>query len=207
MLGKKSSSIFYFLFGLLLLAFMPLDTFAQNIPELKDFNQTRISYNEKGMLILGGWAVGNMIWGGIAAGQTSGQTKAFHQMNMYWNSVNLVIAGFGYWQATKENAGTDFWSTMDAQQSMEKILLFNAALDVAYIAGGMYLKERGLRIDKEKFIGFGKSIILQGAFLLTFDAVMYTFHHTHAKELPQIVNQISLGPTGFNIKIPLGANN
>jgi hypothetical protein len=205
MLSKTNYSTLYFLLGLVFFAFLPLDVFAQNISELQDFNEIRISYNEKGMLILGGWAVGNMIWGGIAAGQTSGQTKAFHQMNMYWNSVNLLIAGFGYWQATKENPGTDFWATMDAQQSMEKILLFNAALDVAYIAGGMYLKERGLRIDKDKFVGFGKSIILQGAFLLTFDAVMYTFHHTHAKELPQIVNQISLGPTGFNIRIPLGS--
>lgn len=205
MLSKTDHSTLYFLLGLVFFAFPPLDVFAQNITELQDFNEIRISYNEKGMLILGGWAVGNMIWGGIAAGQTSGQTRAFHQMNMYWNSVNLLIAGFGYWQATKENPGTDFWATMDAQQSMEKILLFNAALDVAYIAGGMYLKERGLRIDKDKFVGFGRSIILQGAFLLTFDAVMYTFHHTHAKELPQIVNQISLGPTGFNIKIPLGS--
>ncbi|WP_425639447.1 DUF6992 family protein [Algoriphagus yeomjeoni] len=203
---NKSSSYSLLLFIVLLTAvFLPLDTFAQSIAELQDFNQTRISYNEKGMMILGGWAVGNMIWGGIAAGQTTGQTKAFHQMNLYWNSVNLVIAGFGYWQATKDTPGTDFWATMDAQQNMEKILLFNAALDIAYIAGGMYLKERGLRLNKDKFIGFGKSIILQGAFLLTFDAVMYTFHHNHAKELPQIVNQISLGPTGFNVRIPLGS--
>ncbi|WP_339868425.1 hypothetical protein [uncultured Algoriphagus sp.] len=205
MLNKSPFHFLLLLIVLLTTVFIPIDTFAQNIPELQNFNQTRISYNEKGMMILGGWAVGNMIWGGIAASQTSGQTKAFHQMNLYWNSVNLVIAGFGYWQATKENAGTDFWSTMDAQQNMEKILLFNAALDVAYVAGGLYLKERGLRLDKDKFIGFGKSILLQGAFLLTFDAVMYTFHHTHAKELPQIVNQISLGPAGFNISIPLGS--
>ncbi|TXD75551.1 hypothetical protein ESW18_20265 [Algoriphagus ratkowskyi] len=184
-------------------AFLPLGVFSQNIPELKDFNQIRLSYNEKGMLILGGWAVGNMVWGGIAASQTSGQTKAFHQMNMYWNSVNLLIAGFGYWQAMKESPGTDFWATMDAQQSIEKILLFNAALDIAYIAGGLYLKERGLRVNKDQFIGFGKSIILQGAFLLTFDAVMYSFHHVHAKELPKIVNNFSLGPTGFMVTIPL----
>ncbi|WP_416377303.1 DUF6992 family protein [Algoriphagus sp. C2-6-M1] len=26
--------------------------------------------------------------------QTNGQTKAFHQMNLYWNSVNLLIARF-----------------------------------------------------------------------------------------------------------------
>ena len=193
-------------FGIMLFAFLTLDSFAQNIPELQDFNQVRISYNEKGMLILGGWAVGNMVWGGIAASQTSGQTKAFHQMNMYWNSVNLLIAGFGYWQATKESPGTDFWATIYAQQSVEKILLFNAALDIAYIAGGLYLKERGLRINKDQFVGFGKSIILQGAFLLTFDAVMYTFQHVHAKELPQLVNQISLGPTGFSLTIPIGGD-
>ncbi|WP_339878096.1 hypothetical protein [uncultured Algoriphagus sp.] len=203
---KNSPSYSLILFIILLtVVFIPLESMAQNIPELQNFNQTRISYNEKGMLILGGWAVGNMIWGGIAAGQHTGQSKAFHQMNLYWNSVNLVIAGFGYWQATKENPGSDFWATMSSQQSMEKILLFNAGLDIAYIAGGMYLKERGLRIDKDKFVGFGKSIILQGAFLLTFDAIMYTFHHTHAQELPQIVNQISLSPTGFNFSIPLGS--
>lgn len=49
-------------------------------------------------------------------------------MNLYWNSVNLIIAGFGYWQATKETLGTDFRAMMEAQQSIEKILLFNAGL-------------------------------------------------------------------------------
>lgn len=200
---SKSRSFPIILFMVFVTAgFLPLESMAQNIPQLQDFNEIRISYNEKGMLILGGWAVGNIIWGGVAAGQTSGQTKAFHQMNMYWNSVNLVIAGFGYWQASRETAGSDFWATMDAQQNIEKILLFNAALDVAYVAGGLYLKERGLRINKDKFVGFGKSIILQGAFLLTFDAVMYTFHHIHSNELPKIVNHVSLGPTGFSITIP-----
>ncbi len=176
---------------------------AQEIPALTDFNQTRIDYNQKGMLILGSWAVGNMVWGGIGASQSSGEVKAFHQMNVYWNAVNLAIAGFGYWQATKEVPGNDFWATMEAQQSMEKILLVNAALDVAYMAGGLYLKERGMRKDNDRLIGFGKSVILQGAFLMAFDAVMYGFHHAHAGELPELVQNISLGPTGFSINIPL----
>jgi hypothetical protein len=201
--SSSSNTTLYIILGLVFFALLPAEVLAQNIPELQDFNQVRISYNEKGMMILGGWAVGNMVWGGIAASQTSGQTKAFHQMNMYWNSVNLLIAGFGYWQATKESPGSEFWASMDAQQNIEKILLFNAALDIAYIAGGLYLKERGLRINKDQFIGFGKSIILQGAFLLTFDAVMYSFHHIHAKELPKIVSNISLGPTGFSLSIPI----
>lgn len=176
---------------------------AQEIPALQDFNQTRLDYNQKGMLILGSWAIGNMVWGGVGASQSSGEVKAFHQMNVYWNAVNLAIAGFGYYQATKEIPGTDFWATMEAQQSIEKILLVNAALDVAYMAGGLYLKERGLRTDNSRLVGFGKSVILQGAFLMAFDAVMYGFHHAHAGELPELVQNISLGPTGFSIKIPL----
>lgn len=176
---------------------------AQEIPALKEFNQVRLNHNQKGMMILGTWAIGNMVWGGIGASQTTGETKAFHQMNLYWNSVNLLIAGLGYWQATKEVPGTDFWATMESQQSIEKILLVNAALDVAYMSGGLYLKERGLRTDNSQLIGFGKSIILQGAFLMAFDGIMYGFHHAHAKELPELVQNISLGPTGFSMVIPL----
>lgn len=189
--------------ALLLLLVIPWDAFAQEIPELTAFNQTRINYNESGMIILGSWAVGNMIWGGIGASNSTGQTKAFHQMNIYWNSVNLIIAGFGFWQANGEIANNDFFGTMTSQQKIEKILLFNTALDVAYMAGGMYLKERGLRLNKDKFIGFGKSIILQGAFLFTFDALMYTFHVVHAKELPALVQHMSIQPNGFSMNIPL----
>lgn len=174
---------------------------AQEIPALQEFNQTRLDYNRNGMLILGSWAVGNMVWGGIGASQSTGETKAFHQMNLYWNSVNLLIAGFGYWQAIKESPGTDFWATMEAQQGIEKVLLVNAALDVAYMAGGLYLKERGLRTDNSKLVGFGKSVILQGAFLMAFDAVMFGIHQSHGKELPSLVQNISLGPTGVNFKM------
>ncbi len=187
------------LFLLLLLGTFPL--LAQDIPVLSDFNQTRLDYNGKGMIILGSWAVGNIVWGGIGASQSTGQTKAFHQMNLYWNSVNLVIAGFGYWQATKETPGTDFWATIEAQHGIEKVLLLNGALDLAYMAGGLYMKERGLRKGKDRLIGFGKSVILQGAFLLAFDGVMYGFHQVHGKELPSLVQNISLGPTGVNFRM------
>jgi hypothetical protein len=200
---KNPYTPIFFTLALLLVFFFPSEVFAQNIPQLHDFNQTRIDNNQKGMVILGSWAVGNMVWGGIGASQTTGETKAFHQMNLYWNSVNLVIAGFGYWQATKETPGTDFWATIEAQHGIEKVLLFNGALDLAYIAGGLYMKERGFRKGNERLIGFGKSVILQGAFLMAFDGVMYGFHQAHAKELPELVQHISLGPTGFSVRIPL----
>lgn len=190
----KSLFFLFFLLG-------SFSLLAQDIPVLQDFNQTRVDYNKQGMLILGSWAVGNMVWGGIGASQTIGETKAFHQMNLYWNSLNLIIAGFGYWQATKETPGTDFWATVEAQHGIEKVLLLNGALDLAYMAGGLYMKERGLRKDNPRLIGFGKSVILQGAFLLAFDGVMYGFHQVHGQELPALVQNISLGPSGVNFRM------
>jgi hypothetical protein len=200
-LSMTTNSLFPRILILLLVFFLSPNLLAQEIPALTEFNQTRLDYNREGMLILGGWAVSNMVWGGIGASQSTGETKAFHQMNLYWNSVNLLIAGFGYWQATKEVPGTDFWATIEAQQGIEKVLLLNGALDLAYMAGGLYLKERGLRTDNSRLIGFGKSIILQGAFLMAFDGVMYGFHQVHGKELPGLVQNISLGPTGVNFKM------
>ncbi|AFL84866.1 hypothetical protein Belba_2302 [Belliella baltica DSM 15883] len=173
---------------------------AQDTPaRLTEFNQVRIDYNKSGMIILGSWALGNIALGGFMAGRTSGETKAFHQMNIYWNTVNLAIAGFGYYAALNEIPSSEFWETMHAQNSIEKILLVNAALDLGYMAGGMYLLERGSRLDKEQFKGFGKSVILQGAFLMSFDAIKYVFHNVHGKELPAIMNHIGVTPSGVGL--------
>jgi hypothetical protein len=186
---------------LLLFFFVSAPILAQEISGLYQFNQTRLDYNQTGMLILGSWAVGNMVWGGIGARQAVGEVKAFHQMNLYWNTVNLAIAGFGYWQATKEVPGTEFWATLEAQHGIEKVLLFNTALDLGYIGGGLYLKEGGLRTDNSRLVGFGKSVMLQGVFLMAFDAVMVGFHQAHAGELPGLIQNLSFGPAGVSFRM------
>ena len=164
---------------------------AQGFADLDVINQTRLDYNLKGMLILGTWAVVNLILGALASFRTSGQTQAFHQMNAYWNVVNLGIAGFGFWQATQV-AALNFWEVLVAQQQIEKVLLFNAALDFGYMAIGLLLIERGRRLEKERWIGFGKSILLQGAFLLLFDAILYGFQQQLGIELLELGKGIAV---------------
>lgn len=69
---------------------------------LESFNQKRLDINKTGMMILGSWAVGNMAVSGVALGRgnfTEDRTKHFHQMNIYWNVVNLSLAGFGLYSA------------------------------------------------------------------------------------------------------------
>lgn len=184
-LPQKAILIFLFCF-----AALPL--FGQEAIGLEEFNQTRLAYNQSGMLILGSWALVNLIWGSLGVRKSTGETKAFHQMNAYWNVVNLAIAGFGYWQASQEVPGLDFWASIEAQHGIEKILLLNCGLDLGYIAMGGYLMERGRRKEKGQWVGFGKSIVLQGAFLLVFDAILYGFHHSHAAELAKLVNALVL---------------
>ncbi|MDR9410827.1 MAG: hypothetical protein RI573_18425, partial [Balneolaceae bacterium] len=99
-------------------------------PDLEAINQNRIGLNSNGMLVLGGWAVSNMIVGGIGMAKTSGSTKYFHQMNTAWNTVNLAIAGFGYYGLRNQSAQMSLSETITEFHNFEKILLFNAGLDV-----------------------------------------------------------------------------
>lgn len=168
---------------------------------LADFNSQRLSINQTGMLVLGTWAIGNIIISPIAARNAIGSEKYFHQMNMGWNAVNLAIAGFGYFTAMKTDPSSfSSWQTIQEQHKMETILLVNAALDVGYMLGGMYLIERSKNTMKhpDRLKGFGQSIILQGAFLFVFDLSLYSILHVNGAELPKILEGITLGAGTLN---------
>jgi len=178
----------------LLLMFIGInELYAQN---LLDFNTQRLSINQTGMLVLGTWAIGNIVASPLWSRNATGSQKYFHQMNMGWNAVNLVIAGVGYFTAFKTNPlSFSSWQTIQEQHKMETILLVNAALDVGYVLVGLYLMERSKNTLKnpERLKGFGQSIILQGAFLFVFDISLYTVLHSHGLELPKILEGVTLG--------------
>ncbi len=181
----------FFLSLLVLHGTLSFPALAQDSVTLEVINATRLEFNRLGMFILGFWALLNLVVGILVSFQTKGQVRAFHQMNAYWNVVNLGIAGFGFWQATQA-AALNFWEALVAQQQIEKVLLFNAALDFGYMAIGLLLIERGRRLEKERWIGFGKSILLQGAFLLLFDAILYGFQQQLGMELLELGKGIAV---------------
>lgn len=184
----------------ILLAFIlvfPSVLAAQSLNAIQDFNSVRLDYNQNGMLILGFWAVSNLIWGGIGMRKSEGQSKGFHEMNLYWNLVNLLIACFGFWQAQQESLDLSIWQTIENQQSITKVLWLNFGLDLGYIACGFFLIERGLRKAKLRLVGFGKSILMQGLFLLVFDGVLVGFHEVHGRELFDIFSLIGLMMNDF----------
>jgi hypothetical protein len=125
-------------------------------------------------------------------------------MNAYWNVVNLALAGFGYYgSASADPASFNLFSSVKEHYSMEKILLLNAGLDAAYVATGLYLTERAKNSTSQadRLRGFGQSIILQGGFLLVFDAAMYFIHNSHVNQLKGIMDNISF--TGNSVGVVL----
>jgi len=63
----------------------------------------------------------------------------------------------------------------------ENLYLINAGLDVLYIGGGFLMRHLANRSVKSYDLlrGYGNAVILQGAFLLVFDAVMYGVVNSH----------------------------
>lgn len=183
-------------FVLSALAFLGSKAVSAQTTTLSDLNNQRQKTNEAGLMVLGSWSAANIIYGSVAISRSSSSAKYFHQMNVFWNIVNLGIASAGYFTA-KNKAGLTYAESLQAQNKVEKIFLLNAGLDVAYIAGGMYLKERAKTSlnNRDRYKGYGESIILQGAALLLFDAIMYGIHNRQGSQLYKLADKVQLAST------------
>jgi len=170
------------------------------LTSLQAFDAERTRLDQRGLRVLGAWAVGNLLVSGIAANQTEGSARYFHQMNVGWGAVNLALAGAGYLGARRaaRAPAADRPSAVRAQLRTEKLYLFNAGLDVAYLATGLYLLEKGRNPtapgSSERWRGYGQSLLLQGGFLLLFDGVQYAAHHRHGQQLYPLLSRVRIGP-------------
>lgn len=129
------------------------------------------------------------IAGGVAGATLSEDPTAagFWEMNALWNTVNLTLAGT---TLVAERRRTDPSGTTDLtlpayraeSHRLEKILLFNAGLDLGYMALGGWMWDRGRRgaglpnsgVGPERLAGWGQALVLQGGFLFLFDVVLAT---------------------------------
>lgn len=181
---------------------------AQSLPvsnaDRLQFSQERYNHTRTLGVSLGGYALANLAVSGIAIGKTTGETRYVHQMNLYWNAVNLGIAGLGLLGLRKQHPASEtLGEAVQKQQSMKQTLLFNAGLDVAYIAGGLYLTERANSHpdQADKLRGYGKAVMAQGAFLLAFDVINYLIFKKRGD--PQQIQLIGQTPLGLGVTIPI----
>jgi hypothetical protein len=159
--------------------FLLLFIHSSHAQDIHLYNQKYRKLTKSSMLVLGGWGSINLISGVVGNAYTAGSAKYFHQMNAGWNTVNTGLAAGGIFQLKKHNDDESLSLLLKNQYKTEKILLFNTALDFSYIGTGLFLNYRSNFLSEEAQFrnkGFGNSLIMQGAFLLVFDATIYLLH-------------------------------
>ena len=170
------------------------------VNQLDEFNKEKTNITRESMVVLAAWGGINLIYSGIAAGSASGSNQYFHHMNLIWGGVNFSTGALNY-LFTKNTNGLDYSKTLNKQIALEKIYLFNAGLDVAYVVGGFYFNERANNIPekRDRFKGYGKSFMLQGSALFLYDGINYFIHHRHGKKIDHLVDNLKIGFTGKSI--------
>ena len=151
---------------------------------LPAINHARELLVERGMGVLGAWALLNLLVSGYYVKRTDARSEVHHLhfMNVAWNVVNALIATWGILQARPHDvAHLTREASLAAQASVENILLVNMMLDAGYVLLGTWLRRRAATSSRpERLLGFGRSLWLQGSFLFVFDVGLYLLHHPYA---------------------------
>ncbi|GAB3194010.1 signal transduction histidine kinase [Pontibacter aydingkolensis] len=157
---------------------------------LATFNLKQESILRVGMLVLGGWAVLNILLASFKLTTTTRARRYFYQMNLYWNVVNLVIAGIALHHIiSSDGEAMALAESIRQHDWYKKILYLNIGLDVAYIALGAYLQQRAKTslMKPEQLMGWGQAVVLQGFFLLLLDVVLTVMLENISERLFRLV--------------------
>jgi hypothetical protein len=118
--------------------------------------------NETAMLVLGGWAAGNILAGTYGNFKAKGEAKYFHQFNAMWNVVNLGIASFGYFNAINSNSATmTNLEILNDYNTLQNFLLLNAGLRCRLHYDWLLSERKRSKNSSgsERLRGYGNSLI------------------------------------------------
>lgn len=190
-----------FLFSILIFFIAPSFAQAPTKNELYEFNRSRNKKTNRGLKVLGGWSLANIAVSGTMYFNTKGTDQYFHQMNVMWNGVNMLIVAASL--LPKEKNDLDLNKTLNWQSNTEATYIAAAALDLLYSSAGLYLTERAKNDPKQhdRFKGWGNSLIIQGGFLFLFDTSMYIIQKRNGKKLYKMMDKIDIGTSGLGFKI------
>lgn len=150
------------------------------------FNRRRIAIHTAGMATLTGWSLINLGAGFGLGFTTRGPERHFHQMNAYWNTVNLALGIIGLVGARRDDRRLLAPAAARKARAHQSVFTWNAGLDVLYMATGAVLFDLGQDRDSERLLGYGASILLQGGFLFVFDLAMAAAHARNLRRLQRL---------------------
>tara|TARA_B100000900_G_C20484298_1_gene676812 strand:- start:538 stop:1071 length:534 start_codon:yes stop_codon:yes gene_type:complete len=129
------------------------------------------------LALLSGWSVANLSISPLSSEnlfKPKNNLDYFHQMNFFFNVINGAIAGFAHYEVNRRSKLS--WSYLEIEEQRQKALKsikINMGLDISYILLGLGLKNVVDKVDQKypQYTGYGNSLILQGAYLLLYDAI------------------------------------
>lgn len=137
----------------------------------------------RGMAVLGSWAVVNLAGGTVGwAIAEDERTRNFHAGNALWNTVNLGLAAGGLFRKAP-TAPVDPREALKQADTLDRVLLFNAGIDVGYTMAGFALQQWGKNREDARLQGFGDALLVQGGFLFAFDIGLYLSHRKWTRKL------------------------
>lgn len=150
-----------------------MDAIVDESPALDALRDDRAATQRAAMTVLGTWSAVNLGVGtALALTAKDDRDRGFWAASAGWNVVNAGIVVGSLVGASRETPAP--WGTEAARQdALERALLVNTGLDVAYVLGGLLLREVGARKDRAQWVGAGEAVALQGGFLFAFDLGFY----------------------------------
>jgi hypothetical protein len=146
----------------------------------------------RALAVLAAWVLLNLIGSGsrLARADRRREDYYFHGMNVLWNLVNATLAVWGILRLHfSPPAGLNAAELLSSQHFYETLFAVNAGLDVLYLLAGSYLRTRAQwpgQARPERLLGYGRSLWVQGGFLLLFDAGMWALLHVIAAAWPAL---------------------
>lgn len=122
-----------------------------------------------------GWSAASIAAGLPLAASGRPLLRGLGHQFIAWGAVDGALALAGRWAGSRPGAPPESAQQVD---TLRRVLLVNAGLDVLYMAGGAALMLRRGQ-DNPYWQGAGVGIMLQGGFLLVFDL----WHGLNAREV------------------------
>lgn len=143
------------------------------LPEQKTPSALFQRWERNSMNQLLGFGVSSMAAGIILIQESDGQHYDQGLQHLTWGAINTTIATIAQRSISKRNYAE---LNIPARASqVKRILGINTLLDVLYVGAGTAL----IFSNDDKLMGHGRGILIQGSFLLLFDA----YHYLRVKKM------------------------
>jgi len=157
---------------------LPLD---EVVDELRDFDDRFKIILRKHIAALGWWSLLILAVGVPGMMLTSGFWLYFLMMSAVWAVINfsIVLFIFDHIYYVRFRTSKPF-KRFGIQHHVEKMLLLNVGLDIAYVFAGLWLMEIDSIEYEDWCSGFGVAVLVQGVYLFFLD---HLFHWLHLRNI------------------------